>query len=131
MSTFASRDRPTWLVATAAAALVAVALLLLASAAPASAHHYDHLLAPETACGGERQANTSETSSELEAVMRCMHSHARAKTGRRALSDNSLLVRSSDAKSADMLRCGQFSHRACGRSTLYHVHRVGYTPGGC
>ena len=132
MSTFVSQDRRTWLGTTGAVALVGVALLLLTAAAPpASAHHYDHLLAPETACGGERQTNTSQTPSELEAVMRCMHNHARAKTGRRALSANSLLGRSSDAKSADMLRCGQFRHGACGRSTLYHVRRVGYTSGGC
>lgn len=133
MTTFVSRDHVNRLPAVRAAALVAVAvgLMLLAPAPPASARHYDHLLAPMTGCGGDRQTNTSQTPAELEYVMLCMHNYARAKAGRRTLSANSVLARSSDAKSADMLRCGQFSHGACGRSTLYHVHRLGYTSGGC
>ena len=63
--------------------------------------------------------------------MRCMHNYARAKAGRGALASNSLLASSSDAKTGDMMRCAQFSHTACGRETLYHVKRVGYTSGGC
>ncbi len=97
----------------------------------ADATDYDSLLAPLDKCGGAKQTDTSVSTAEQEAVMRCMHNYARAKAGRSALASNSLLTSSSDAKTADMMRCGQFSHTACGRETLYHVKRVGYTSGGC
>lgn len=97
----------------------------------ADATHYDYLLAPSDKCGGSRQTDTSLTPAEQETVMRCMHNYARSKVGRSALAGNSLLASSSDAKTADMMRCGQFSHTACGRETLFHVKRVGYTSGGC
>lgn len=97
----------------------------------AEATHYDHLLAPSTRCGGPMQTDTSLSSIEQETVMRCLHNYARAKAGRAGLASHSLLASSSDAKTADMLRCGQFSHTACGREMLFHVKRVGYTSGGC
>jgi uncharacterized protein YkwD len=97
----------------------------------AQATHYNHLLAPLTKCGGSRQTDSSLPTSDQEAVMRCLHNYARTKAGRVALAANSMLTSSSDLKTADMLRCGQFSHNACGRSTLYHVQRSGYTSGGC
>jgi uncharacterized protein YkwD len=106
-------------------------VLVLATGGSAAAHHYDHLLAPTSKCGGSAQTDTGLPAPQQEMVMVCMHNHARAKVGRAALSWHSLLGRSSDAKTADMLRCGEFSHGACGRSTLYHVHRVGYTSSGC
>ena len=97
----------------------------------ADATHYDGLLAPLDKCGGSRQTNTSLSTSDQEAVMRCLHNYARIKAGRSSLAGNSLLTSSSDAKTADMFRCKQFSHTACGRETLYHVKRVGYTSSGC
>jgi uncharacterized protein YkwD len=63
--------------------------------------------------------------------MRCMHNYARRQAGRNRLAASSLLARSSDAKSADILRCQEFRHTACGRSLTYHFHRVGYTSGDC
>jgi uncharacterized protein YkwD len=109
----------------------ALAISLVLSVREASAHHYDHLLAGPAACGGAKQTNTGLAPAELELVMRCMHDQARTKAGRKQLTWRSVLATSSDAKTADMMRCSQFSHNACGRSTLYHVHRVGYTSGGC
>ncbi len=91
----------------------------------ASATHYNHLLAPSTSCGN--QTNLSLSSADQELVMRCMHNYARAKVGRSALRSVSLLASSSDAKTADMIRCRQFSHTACGRAMTYHFKRVGYT----
>ena len=116
--------------------LVTLAFIALPGGGPAEpeiadATHYDYLLAPSDRCGGPKQTDTSLSTAEQEAVMRCMHNYARAKASRAALASNSLLTSSSDAKTADMLRCGQFSHTACGRETLYHVKRVGYTSGGC
>ena len=49
--------------------------------------------------------------------MRCLHNRARAKVGRSALRTRSMLLNSSNAKSAEMLLCDEFSHTACGRST--------------
>ena len=91
----------------------------------ADATHAGHLLAPSTQCRG--QATPSLPPADQERVMLCMHNYARAKAGRRALRANTLLVRSSDAKTADILRCRSFSHTACRREMLFHVKRVGYT----
>jgi uncharacterized protein YkwD len=114
----------------AAAALVA---LYAASFAAPSAHAaaYDWLLAPTTKCGGGNQTNTSLSTSDQEKVMQCLHNFARRRAGRRVLYGNSLLYRSSDAKTADMLRCRQFSHTACGYNMQYRFDWVGYTTGGC
>ncbi len=108
---------------------LATALLVAATGGSASATHYNHLLAPSANCAD--QTNLSFSTSDQERVMRCMHNYARARVGRAALRGNALLTSSSDAKSADILRCQEFSHTACGRSSLYHVHRVGYTSAGC
>ena len=34
-------------------------------------------------------------------------------------------------KSADILRCDEFSHEACGREFTYWIQRVGYISAGC
>lgn len=111
------------------ASIALATALLLATTGSASAGHYDGLLAPTTKCGG--QTATGLSPSDLERTMLCMHNFARAKAGRSALRSDSRLRASSDAKSYDILRCGAFSHNACGRSTLFQVHRVGYTSGRC
>ena len=113
------------------AALMLSLALLAAFAGTASAHHYDRLLASTTRCGGGDQTNTRLPTADLERVMRCMHNYARGRTGRSSLRAQSLLARSSDAKSADILRCQQFSHTACRRALRYHFDRVGYTRSGC
>ncbi len=101
------------------------ALLVLATSGSAVANHYNHLLASSTKCPG--QTDISRSWSDQERIMRCMHNHARAKVGRSGLRGHSLLQTSSDAKTADMFRCRQFSHTACGRPMAYHFKRVGYT----
>jgi uncharacterized protein YkwD len=97
----------------------------------ADATHHNGLLAPLDKCGGSKQTDTSLSASDQEAIMRCLHNYARGQAGQSFLAANSLLPSSSDAKTADMFRCKQFSHTACGHETLYHVKRVGYTSGGC
>jgi uncharacterized protein YkwD len=113
------------------AALALSAALLALPAEAALATHYDRYLAPTSRCGGSKQTDTRLATAEQERVMHCMHTYARKRAGRAAYSRSSLLASSSDAKSADMLRCQEFSHNACGRSLTYHFHRVGYTSGGC
>ena len=107
-------------------ALVALTTAVFAvTGGTASANHYDHLLAPSTSCSNQTDLSVSAT--DQEGLMRCMHNYARAKVGRSALRPVSLLDSSSDAKTADMIRCQQFSHTACGRAMLHHFKRVGYT----
>ncbi len=109
------------LIASLAAAVLAV------GPATASAGSYDYLVAPMTKCGGQKQTDTSLSTSDQEKVMQCMHSYARTRTGRAPLAGRALLHTSSDRKVYDMFRCKAFSHNACGRDTLYHVKNVGYT----
>jgi len=109
------------LVASLAAAVLAV------GPATASAGTYDYLVAPITQCGGQKQTDTSLSTAEQESVMFCMHNYARARAQRAVFRGNALLPTSSDRKTADMLRCNQFSHTACGRQMFFHVKAVGYT----
>ena len=116
--------------------LVALAVVVVAGAralAPdtARAGGYDYLLAPMTQCGGSNQTDTSRYTGEQETTMKCLHNWARHRAGRRALSANELLYRSSEAKTSDMRRCHEFSHYACGRRIDYHLWRVGYLSGNC
>ena len=109
------------LVASLAAAVLAV------GPATASAGTYDYLVAPLTKCGGQQQTNTSLSTAEQEGAMVCMHNYARARARRAGLRAHTLLQTSSDRKTADMIRCSQFSHTACGRNTFFHIKAVGYT----
>jgi len=115
--------------------LLVLVLIVTAGAAvspdTARAGAYDFLLAPPTKCGRSRQTDTSLPTSDQEKVMQCLHNFARRRAGRRVLYGSSLLYRSSDAKTADMLRCRQFSHTACGYNMQYRFDWVGYTTGGC
>jgi uncharacterized protein YkwD len=101
------------------------AILLAATASTALAHHYDRLLATSAQCAN--QENTRLSAADQERVMRCLHNKARAKAGRYSLRARSMLASSSDGKTADMMRCNEFSHNACGRPMVFHFQRVGYT----
>jgi uncharacterized protein YkwD len=108
--------------------IAATLACLCAGAGSASAHHYDHLLAPRQTCPG--QTNMTLSAKQQRAAMRCMHDYARRKFGRARLAFNSDLFRSATGKSKDILRCDDFSHTACGRPADYWFRRVGY-PGDC
>ena len=58
--------------------------------------------------------------------MRCMHQYARKQAGRPALRGSALLQDSSNGKTADIIRCKDYSHTACGRPMSFHFKRVGY-----
>ena len=60
-----------------------------------------------------------------------MTNFARERSGLAPLGDARALDRAARAKSADIIRCGQFSHEACGREWTYWIQRFGYLRGGC
>ncbi len=63
--------------------------------------------------------------------MRCLTNFARRRAGRSPLSSVARLNRSAQRKSADILRCGQFDHEACGRPFTYWIDRSGYLDRRC
>ena len=107
--------------------VTAAALLSGIGGATASANHYDRLLAPTSSCPG--QSNLAASIDTQKASMRCMHNYARTKAGRRRLAASTKLNSSAGSKARDLVRCGVFSHTACGRSWSYWLNRVGYTAG--
>lgn len=63
--------------------------------------------------------------------MRCLVAFSRHQAGRAPMRRSPALDRSSRRKSADLLRCDQFDHEACGRPFTYWMERVGYLQGRC
>ena len=62
--------------------------------------------------------------------MRCMVSFARRADGLSALRVGAgRLMESADRKAADILRCGEFSHTACGRDFAFHMKASAYATG--
>jgi uncharacterized protein YkwD len=92
---------------------------VVAPGAPAAS-----LLAPPSACPGQRDAGAPVAVQER--AMRCMHDYARRQVGRTRLGRPASLGRSASRKSADILRCDEFSHTACGREFTYWIRRNGY-----
>jgi len=86
-------------------------------------------IAPTDLCSGQADAD-APTPVQLEA-MRCLIDFARRDAGLAPLSGSDRLDRSADAKSADILRCDEFSHSACGRDFDFWLERVDYIPARC
>lgn len=86
-------------------------------------------IGPTDPCPGQDEAN-APTAVQLEA-MRCLVNLARRNAGLASLSGSGRLDRSADAKSADILRCDDFSHFACGRDFDFWLEKVGYIPARC
>ncbi|HEX3240906.1 MAG TPA: CAP domain-containing protein [Solirubrobacterales bacterium] len=104
---------------------VLVSSAALASAAPAAgAAPPQGLIAPASACPSQGDP-TDATAVQVKA-MHCMVNFARAKEGKPALNRVAALDRAAAAKSADMLRCDQFDHEACGREFTHWFEQVGY-----
>jgi uncharacterized protein YkwD len=100
----------------AALAPTALALALLGGAPSASA-----------ACRGQNDADAAASAQE-RAVL-CLVNQVRTSRGLAALTPPASLARAADRKSADILRCDEFSHEACGREFTYWFDQVGYR--GC
>lgn len=87
------------------------------------------LAAPTTTCVGTEDQNASIA--VQEAGMVCLLNYARQQAGLPSLTDSRKLDGSAANKAADILRCNQFSHEACGRDFLYWFRRTGYLSSGC
>ncbi|MGH2982125.1 MAG: CAP domain-containing protein [Solirubrobacterales bacterium] len=87
------------------------------------------LRAPDTWCRGADDPDARPRAQER--AMRCMVNYAREQAGLRRLNTKRKLNRAADRKAADILRCDDFSHQACGRDFLYWFRRGGYLRGHC
>jgi len=110
-------------------AVALAALALLAAAPAAGAANLDRLLAPASAC--PHQTDLGDSAATQRRAMLCMTDFARTHTSRGALRSVPSLARAAGRKSADILRCDEFSHEACGREFTYWMRRFGYLRGGC
>jgi uncharacterized protein YkwD len=83
--------------------------------------------AARAGCPGQNAAGAPAAAQE-KAVL-CLVNRARESRGLETLAAPSSLARAAGHKSADILRCDEFSHEACGREFTYWIERSGY--GGC
>jgi uncharacterized protein YkwD len=102
------------------AVLLAAAALALLALAPGTT-------AARVACPGEDAAGAGATAQER--TMRCLVNQARSQRDLGPLTASASLARAAAHKSADILRCDQFSHEACGRDFTHWIERSGYE--GC
>jgi uncharacterized protein YkwD len=66
-----------------------------------------------------------------EAAMLCLVNQARGRYGLPALAESTQLRESAADKAADLLRCDEFSHTACGRPFYYWIDESGYMTSSC
>ena len=88
---------------------------------------FDPTAAGAAGCPGRNDAEAAVAARE-KAVL-CLVNRARAGRGLAPLGAPPDLAKAADRKSADILRCDEFSHEACGREFTYWFERVGYR--GC
>jgi uncharacterized protein YkwD len=106
-------------------ALIAAALAPAANAGGG----IGRLLAPATACPHQNQP-TAPSAQQIRA-MRCMTNYARTHSGLEPLTGSKPLFQAADRKAADIVRCDEFSHEACGREFTYWMKHFGYISGDC
>jgi uncharacterized protein YkwD len=133
------------------AALLGAALLMAALLAPSAGAHaggpwgssvarvvagpttgptaVDGLIAPGPACPG--QTDPEAPAAAQEKTMRCMTNYAREASGLKPLGFAPTLGKAANRKAADMIRCDEFSHEACGRPFTYWMRQSGYLKGNC
>jgi uncharacterized protein YkwD len=87
------------------------------------------LAAPTTDCVGADDPRASNAVQET--AMFCLLNYARQQAGLPKLNDYRKLGGSAANKAADILRCNEFSHEACGRDFLYWFRRAGYLTSRC
>lgn len=112
-------------------AITAAAVVLLGFAAVPStdATSFEQLIAPPGGCPGAGDA--SAPTAVQEGAMLCMTNFARRHDGLVELGDPAKLDRSAGLKAADIIRCDNFSHEACGREFTFWMQRVGYFQTRC
>jgi uncharacterized protein YkwD len=96
---------------------------------PGVADYRNRKLAESTGCAGADDATAS--AAVQEQAMKCLVNGARDSAGLPKLADLRSLDTSSDNKAADIIRCNQFSHEACGHDFLYWMRRSGFVGGRC
>ncbi|HEY0318335.1 MAG TPA: CAP domain-containing protein [Solirubrobacterales bacterium] len=106
-----------------------VSLAALSGAAPAGAAQLGTLIAPPSACPA--QGNAAAKPARQLRAMRCMTNYARQQKGIAPLNRVLELDRAGMQKSADIIRCDEFSHEACGREFTYWMEHFGYLGGSC
>jgi uncharacterized protein YkwD len=124
-------------VAVLGTALVVAALLApgagahgaTAPVAPPGTAAITGLIAPASACPG--QADLVATDLDQERTMRCMTNYARTASGLAPLSGSTTLAKAANRKVADLIRCDEFSHEACGRPFTFWMRQSGYLQGNC
>jgi uncharacterized protein YkwD len=92
--------------------------------APASAATAQRLIAPASVCPGQTDPTAPIT--KQVRTMRCLANFARQGRQLPPVAASGTLNRAAAHKSADILRCGEFSHEACGRPFTYWMERLGY-----
>jgi uncharacterized protein YkwD len=105
--------------------LALVALLgAIGVATPAAAQK---LLASKSRCDG--QARLKGAPRKAERTVRCLINFARARHGVQALRSSGKLGRSANRKAANILRCQDYDHYACGRDVWDQIRATGYLNG--
>lgn len=107
----------------------AVARAPVPATAKASAPPGGALVAPTAACPS--QEDLTAPADVQEQAMACMVDFARRQVGLPEFADSSTLAQSARDKAADVLRCNEFSHFACGREFTYWMQETGYTSTPC
>jgi uncharacterized protein YkwD len=124
------------------AALLGAALLVAAVLAPGASARagatagpttgptaVNRLIAPGQSCPGQTELHATPTAQEK--TMRCMVNYARKAAGLAPLASSTNIVAAANRKAADMIRCDEFSHEACGRPFTYWMRQSGYLTGNC
>jgi uncharacterized protein YkwD len=81
------------------------------------------------ACGGE--LSLGAPAAAQEATMLCLVNQARGSADLPPLGQSQQLRASAADKGADLLRCDEFSHTACGRTFYYWIGETGYMSAPC
>jgi uncharacterized protein YkwD len=102
-------------------ALLAAALLTFVGAQAGTAAGP---LPKHPACAGQDKGTAPVAAQER--IMICLVNNARSARGLEPLTGLASLARAADHKSADILRCDEFSHEACGREFTYWMTHFGY-----
>jgi uncharacterized protein YkwD len=104
--------------------IFSAALLATCAAPAADADDLGRLIAPPTTCPGQTELGAAAV--DQQRSMLCMTNYARRRSGLGSFRDSVELDRSAGRKSADMIRCDEFSHEACHRQFTYWLKRVGF-----
>jgi uncharacterized protein YkwD len=111
------------------AVLVSSLALCAAAVAPAFGAGLSKLVAPASIC--PNQAEPQLPAAAQERTMRCMTNFARGQSGLDPVAPSSALGKAGDHKAGDLIRCGEFSHEACGREFTFWMAHFGYLSGSC